>query len=395
MTSATHSPIVTIQSLSNEGHGVAHVEGQTIFVPGTAPGDRAKIEITVRRKRWSRAKLIELLDPSPLRVEPRCPYVEQCGGCTWQHLAYTQQLKIKNQQLQETLQRIGGLKTLNLQDIVPSPKPFHYRNRIRGVVEGGDFHFHQADSHELIAIESCAIAAPEINEQLASINMTKNHQPAERQSIEIAIMPNGRVDTLTLHKDRSTELGFRQVNDAISKLLTETVLAQIEHGMSNAGNPAKPVSLLDLYCGHGTWSLAIANRHPTLRVVGVDSSAANIDAANKQSSTVENATFIKNEAEKILTKSDTAFDFVIVDPPRAGLSNTVVDALTLHPCQTLLYISCHPATLARDLALLCTTSYTLESVQAFDMFPQTPHVETMAVLQRTIVKPPTRPSHAD
>ena len=231
-----------------------------------------------------------------------------------------------------------------------------------------------------MAVDSCAIAHSSINQYL--------HSPAEpfteeHQSIELALMPNDTVGVLPVNADRATELGFRQVNDAVSEVLTNTVSEIIGEQLSRTIDRKKPHTLLDLYCGHGSWTRRIAERHPELTAVGIDSSEQNIQIARKHAAGIKNATFHVSRAEKVLQQTNAQSDIVIVDPPRAGLSSDVIRALTTseHATATLLYISCHPATLARDLAALTAGGYDIDFVQPFDMFPQTPHVESLAVLR--------------
>lgn len=378
---------VTVESLTNEGDGVARVEGKATFVPHTAPGDKVQIKVTEDRRRFSRARVVKLIEPSPHRVTPECQWVEQCGGCTWQHLSYEHQLETKRAQLIETLTRIGNLPNVVTRDIVPSPTPYAYRNRIRGVSENGQFHFHQARSEFLVAIDSCAIAHPTINQYIAAPTQAFSN---DKQSIELALMSDESVTAFGVDTERSTELGFRQVNDAVSQILTNTVSEIISEQLANTQDDAGPMTLLDLYCGHGSWTRRIAERHPNLTAVGVDISEHNIRIARKQAAGIKNATFSVGRAEKALQQNNTQNDFIIVDPPRAGLNTEVIQALTANTSAataqnatpTLLYISCHPATLARDLSALSNSGYDIEFVQPFDMFPQTPHVESLAVLRR-------------
>ncbi len=372
----TNTPTVVIESLTNEGDGVAHVDGQAVFVAGTAPGDQVKICMTERHKRWSRATVQELIAAAPTRVDPLCPYFDNCGGCSWQHLAYEEQLNVKHHQLLETLQRIGNLGRVNARNIVPSPTPYHYRNRIRVVADNNAFHFHKLRSKTLTEITECAIAAPEINHYLAS---PTHPFPPTRTHIELTVSEAGEVSAYPIQSDRSTELGFRQVNSAVSEMLTESVMSLITERLIEPNRAASSLMLMDLYCGHGSWSLRVAERHPDLCVVGVDALADNIRIARQAASAITNVSFTLGRAEKVLTNKEVTYDAVVVDPPRAGLSDTVIEALTRKAPKVLLYVSCHPATLARDSAKLCAGGIMLDYVQAFDMFPQTPHVETLAV----------------
>ena len=249
------------------------------------------------------------------------------------------------------------------------------------MTENGAFHYHAARSADLVGIDACVIAHPSINEY---INAPKTPFSNERQSVELAFMPDHRVSVFKVHADRSTELGFRQINTAVSKILTNTVSNIIDEQLRGTNAMQGQQTLLDLYCGHGAWTRHIAQRHPSLSILGIDNSEQNIRTARSEAANLNNANFLVSRAETALKKSTTHHDFVIVDPPRAGLSTAVVEALTEFKTPTLLYISCHPATLARDLAALTEGGYTVDFVQPFDMFPQTPHVESLAILRSAV-----------
>lgn len=375
--------VVTIESLSNDGDGVARLNGKAVFVPHTAPGDEAEIVVRSQQKRFARATLKTLIKPSSVRTEPKCEYVGDCGGCTWQHVEYEAQLVAKQRQVHDALQRIGGFGDLTIRPIVPSPNPYHYRNRIRGQAEGGQFHYRHAGSQDTVAVSSCKIAQPVINEYLANPSEPFS-QAAE--SIELAVSNDGDVKAYPVRADRSTVVGFRQVNDDVSEALTEaasSVITQFIERNQCAESSNTKLELLDLYCGQGSWAFQLATRHPDLTIRGIDSGLENIQAAKerlKHHPSIKNLSFYTKTAESELNKPRPQRPLVIVDPPRAGISDEVTQAFLQSPPQAIVYISCHPATLARDLAKLCQTQFSLTLVQPFDMFPQTPHVETLVVL---------------
>jgi len=367
---------VKIESLNQQGEGVAHIDGQAVFIAHTAPGDEAQVRIVKKHKRWLRATVEHLIKPSEQRCEPKCPYVPQCGGCSWQHINYEHQLTAKETQLPSTLRHIGGIEHITVKHIVASPKPFAYRNRIRGVLQNNQFHFHANGSTELVAVARCAIADDRINAWLADPENTTSSEP---EAVELAISGD-EVHRSPISDDRTTALGFRQGNEAVSTELTRAVSAVINRQLQSAPQPTS--TLLDLYCGQGSWSVQIANAHPNLQVKGIDVSADNIRCAQRWAKGIRNLSFCTQTAERALADHNMSADFCIVDPPRAGLSTTVIDALNANPVDTLVYVSCHPASLARDLAALSSSAYCIDSVQPFDMFPQTAHVETLAVLHK-------------
>ncbi len=379
----TESTVVTIESLSNDGDGVARLAGKAIFVPHTAPGDEVEIVVRSKQKRFARGTLKQLIKPSSVRVTPKCEYVGTCGGCTWQHVAYDAQLAAKQQQVQDALERIGGFTDVRIQPIVPSSNPYHYRNRIRGYTEDGRFHYRRAGSQDGVPITACKIAQPAINDYLANPNQPFSQS---KESVELATTADGSVTSFPIRADRSTQAGFRQINDDVSNALTSAAsgaITKIIEQSQGSGASNTRLELLDLYCGQGSWSFELAMRHPDLTILGVDSGADNIRAANerlKLHPDLNNLSFHRNTAESVLNKPRHQSPLVIVDPPRAGLSDEVTQAFLQSPPRAIVYISCHPATLARDLAKLCHTHFSLSLVQPFDMFPQTPHVETLVVL---------------
>lgn len=361
---------LVIESLTNSGDGLGRQEQRVVFVPYTLPGDRVRIKYTQRKKTYALAEVVEMLEPASERVEPQCPYFERCGGCDWQHVPYDMQLAAKVQQLQDTLQRIGTLTDIALQPIVPSSKSYHYRNRIQGELRGGEFHYKWRRSDQRIAVSRCAIADEAINDWLQS---DFSGTPAGR--VEIAVV-DGVVNVVPLNNDYASELGFRQVNDSVSDSLTTQLLDIVTRSTCTA--------IVDLYCGRGTWTHLMAERHPEKHITGVDVSSHNIEfaRANAQALNLKNTTFLESSVEKILPKLSLDNSLCIVDPPRSGLDAQVTNKLIDGQCQSLVYVSCHPATLARDLKLLSAAGYRINSLTPLDMFPQTAHLECLVHLTR-------------
>jgi len=360
-----------IESLTNSGDGLGRIDQRVVFVPFTAPGDKVRIKIRQRRKTYALAEVLEILEPSPARVDAKCAYFQQCGGCQWQHIPYEQQLIAKTEQLRDTLTRIGGLpEELSIEPIVASDKPYGYRNRIQGNVESGLFHYKWRKSDQQLAVTRCEIADERINEFLH-----KAVPDIDNARIELALIDDAVV-ALPVNEHNSTELGFRQVNSQVSKVLTDRILATV--------NNSDCKKIVDLYCGHGVWSGEIASNHPDRHVSGVDSSAENIQLArnNAQNSSLKNLNFQHAKVENIVSRLHLEGSLCIVDPPRAGLDPAVVDAMITQRVSDIIYVSCHPATLARDLQKLTQSGYTINTIQPLDMFPQTAHLECFVSLTR-------------
>ncbi|MFK8082335.1 MAG: class I SAM-dependent RNA methyltransferase [Granulosicoccus sp.] len=361
--------IVDIDSLGNNGEGVGRHEGQVVFVPYTLPGERVRVKPTSRKKSFIRGQVLETLKSSPDRQTPPCHYFGQCGGCDWQHLPYELQLDAKVQHLIEVLTRIGKIDHPPIKPIIASDKPFNYRNRIQGVVRNKQFHYRQRSSSELVAINNCVIAEDVINEYLDAAAFD-----GLDGKVEIAVN-DGELSVLPINDDNATDAGFRQVNTCVNEHLTR-LLASIasEHHDKRC---------IDLYCGRGNWSIDMAQRYPDTHVIGVDSSETNIGIARDRAinAGISNVRFQHGRVEKLLKSLPLASSFCIVDPPRAGLDEAVCSALCHNPPQVIVYISCHPASLARDLALLIQGGFKLESMTPLDMFPQTAHLETLSILE--------------
>ena len=342
-----------IEDIAFGGKGVGRADGKAIFVPFTIQGERVTARIVREKKSFAEAELVRVEQPSPERAMPGCPYFGRCGGCSYQHMRYQHQLHWKLRQVAQALQRIGKIREPPLRPIVPSPRDYGYRNRITVHVENGTVGFFRHDAHRLIDIEHCPIAAPEVNAELAALRARRP-----------------RDGHYTLRAERGTRV-FSQTNDAVAKHLADTI----------AGLIAPEVSLvIDAYCGAGFFAKRLVTAG-LQKVVGIDWDIHAIAAAKANATAVETylAGDIATHLREELAEAEPGLTNVIVDPPATGLNSTVREILRRYPVATLLYVSCNPPTLARDLADL-RESYQLESVTPFDMFPQTAEIEVLAHL---------------
>jgi tRNA/tmRNA/rRNA uracil-C5-methylase (TrmA/RlmC/RlmD family) len=359
---------LTIESLSNSGDGVARDQKRVVFVPFALPGERVEVEIIFEKKSFSKARLRQVLIPSPHRVSPRCPVFTRCGGCDWQNLAYEQQLHWKQRNLRETLQRIGGLHVDGkVAEIHPSPDIFFYRNRIQLNTDKDGYYYFAKESQVPVLVSECPIARPAINEWLHRTPQP----PRVGTKIELAEMDDGKVSVFPVNKVGQSELGFRQVNDLQNQYLQQQLIDFVQE--------VKAQRLIDLYCGQGNWSLALAKNLPHLGCLGIDTNATSIRQA--KSKAPSNCHFEAGDALDLLKNDQGRADVIVVDPPRAGCSPQVLEQLTQRPPLWLVYISCHPATLARDLKVLVQGGWVLQRLQPIDMFPQTAHLECLTILQ--------------
>ena len=367
---------LAIDSLANSGDGVGRLDGRVTFVPGTAPGDVARVAIVERKKNLARGRLVELVRASDVRVAPPCVVFGTCGGCDWQHVAYAAQLEAKREQLEQVLRRVGGLERPVVAPVTPCETPYGYRDRVRGTLRGGRLYFHRRGGEARVPVTRCEIADERINEWLGGHADGHPDEPGPTDvegRVELALV-DGEVRAFPLDGGRDTELGFRQVNPGMAERLQALLLADLRA----AGHER----IADLYCGRGAWALAIAAAEPRAKVTGIELHAGAVDEARRRAKEagLENASFRQGKVEKLLKGLPIAGGACIVDPPRAGLDERTVARLVHGPAATLIYVSCHPATLARDLKAL-GAAYDVVHVQPLDMFPQTAHLECRALLR--------------
>jgi len=355
-----------IEDVAFGGKGVARDNGKAVFVPFTIEGEKVSAQIVREKKQFAEAELLDLKETSPHRVEAPCPYFGRCGGCAYQHIDYEHQLAVKFRQVRDVLQRIGKLNDIPMRPIIPSPLDYNYRNRITVHAQEGVIGFYQRDSHLLIDIERCAIATDEVNRALAELRGQR-----------------ARDGHYTLRAE-SGSLVFSQTNDAVAKALRDLVAQFV---------PAGQQLLVDAYCGAGFFAKALLDRFE--RVIGIDWDRFAIEAAKKNATAIE--TYIAGDIEAELrnalqqarkgdfsvapaVRDRRSLVTLIVDPPATGLTANIRRTIVDLAPSTLIYVSCNPATLARDLAEL-QQKFRIESVTPLDMFPQTAEIEVAVHLR--------------
>jgi 23S rRNA (uracil1939-C5)-methyltransferase len=358
-----------IEDIAFGGKGVAREQGKAVFVPYTIESELVSAEIVREKKQFAEAELVEVKQASPDRVEPQCPYFGRCGGCAYQHISYEHQLAIKWRQVRDALQRIGKLKNVPMRPIIASPKQYGYRNRITVHAEEGVIGFYRRDSHQLLDVEACPISSDEVNGALADLRS----------------QPRVRDGHYALRASASARV-FSQTNDEVANALRDLVVNLV---------PPNQELLIDAYCGAGFFAKALLDKFE--RVIGIDWDKFAIAAAKEN--VTEKETYIAGDVEEELQKvgavhpnrppgandagngrlRSIAPTTLIVDPPATGLSENVRKAVIDLAPQTLIYVSCNPPTLARDLREL-QERFALESVTPLDMFPQTAEIEVAAHL---------------
>ena len=353
-----------IKDVAFGGKGVAREQGKAVFVPYTIEGELVSAEIVREKKQFAEAELIEVKQSSPNRIAPECRYFGRCGGCMYQHIDYEHQLAIKWRQVRDALRRIGKLKDVPLRPIVPSPRQYAYRNRITVHALDGVVGFFRRDSHRLIDIERCPISREEVNHALAELREQK-HVRDGHYTLRAASEP--RV--------------FSQINDQVAQTLRDLIVDLV---------PPDQDLLIDAYCGAGFFAKALLDKFE--RVIGIDWDRFAIAAAKENASDKE--TYVAGDVEDLKAAVSAAFatsaaqrpalgtsgaTTMIIDPPATGLTEGVRRAITDLAPETLIYVSCNPPTLARDLKEL-QHRFAINSITPLDMFPQTAEIEVLAHL---------------
>ncbi|MCX8071779.1 MAG: class I SAM-dependent RNA methyltransferase [Candidatus Binatia bacterium] len=418
--------MVTVERMAYGPHGVAHLDGRTIFVRGAAPGDVVRVAIDEEHGSYAYAHVEEVLEPSPHRRIPPCPYLPRCGGCPWQHLQYDVQLAAKQANVRDHLQRLGKIAAPPLSAPIPSPAEFSYRNRLSLRVEQGQIGFYAGGSHELVPIERCLLGNEAVNSLLPEVASLVGRLHSRVRRVEViadAFEPSGAlalaveghwraaddrqllewfgrtssVRGVALRGKRwqrthgnprvtivpapgvSLEVtagAFSQVNAMANQILVEMVsrlLAPDHRGVT-----------VDAYAGAGNFSFPLAQQSGTVVAIEADPRAVRDFRANAERLHAENVELVHDTAERALksiAERGILVARVVLDPPRSGARAVLPYLLHLRP-ERIVYVSCNSATLARDLAVLSGT-YRLEQVQIVDLFPQTYHTETVALLVLT------------
>lgn len=422
---------VTIDRLAHGSAGVGRVNGKAIFVPGTVPGDEVEVIITEEKPTYARAQLLAVRRPSPERRVPPCPYVFRCGGCPWQQVGYPAQLAAKEATVREQVRRIGGVPDPPVLPIIASPHEWEYRRRIRlRAAAPHRLGFSQAGSHELVEIESCLIADARLAARLSDarawhatlgtkvqwVELVVGDAAQHRGAPEVVFL--GRAEGAYHPADDESCARFLRAHPHVSGVMLcgqgwrrswgdcrvgldlgdNEGRLDVSPGaftqVNPAGNRALVAALLklaafqdeqeviELYCGVGNFSIPIARRVHTLTGIEQDREAVRDARANAARAGLRNTRFLCASARagvQRLLRARARADIVVLDPPRTGAAD-VTGLLPRLGARVIVYVSCDPATLARDLRQLRRSGYQVRALQPVDLFPQTYHVETIAIL---------------
>ncbi len=439
---------IAIDRLAYGGRGVGRVNGLVVFVAGGAPGDIVLARVNRVKRSFAEAEVVSVATPSRDRVEPRCPHFGPCGGCVWQHIAYPAQALAKEAAVRESLAHLGGLADVVVRQIIPAPDPWYYRNKMEfSFHPDGTLGLHRrGEWNRIVPIEACFLQSPESVALVSAVRVYARHgrltsyDPRTHLGfLRSLVIREGRgtgdrlVGLITgpglfadaaafveaVHAAASGVTGIvREVVTGASDggppaaievldgrgyleeelaglrfrigldtfFQTNTVqAARIVGYVVDAARPAAGRAVLDLYCGVGTFALALAREGA--RVCGIELVRASIDAArtNAAINGLDRLTFVVGDARVVLpgvAAEHGAPDVLVLDPPRAGAGAKVMRKIGRTGAQRVIYVSCNPTTLAPDLKELLPFGYRLVEVQPFDLFPQTHHIEAVALLDR-------------
>lgn len=444
-----------IESVGNEGQGVAKVDGYAVFVPNTCRGDVVKAEITLAKKSFARAKVLEVITPSELRVTPECGLCKVCGGCQLMHIRYDEQLNIKKDAVRDCLKKIGGIET-EVKETVGLENPFEYRCKVQYPVQQTKVSrrfligYYKENTHEIVNIKRCPVQPSVIDDitefvrvtaqelELTAYNEKKkyglirhivyryshtnnnilitfviNDEEAPEELYQLAqklqekfsavsgvvanfntspnnvimgkksevLLGNGVIEeTLSGRKFEISSGSFFQVNPAIAEKLFQYVHDEIK---SRIPSP----SVLDMYAGGAAFSIFLSDIASSITAVESSQTAADDAEKNMQLNSIDPdfIDYILADAQQALDElknENKTFDVVVLDPPRKGCEPPVLEKVAEMANSYIIYVSCNPATLARDLKILKERGFEVESAQPFDMFCNTYHVETVAILKK-------------
>lgn len=412
-----------VDGISHSGEGVARIDGKATFIPFAIPGETVEVEIIEDKRKFRRARLTGIIEASSERNKPFCPHYYECGGCAYQHMSYSKQMELKQQVVSETMKRIGKLE-LQVNPILGMEDPWRYRNkvtwhvnRINGKLRMG---YYKNDSRQILDITTCKLISSEmenlslfIKARLAEFSLPDHCEIVIRQSSRDqklmlvfagAGTENASIQNLLDYPDLDSiyslddeyytllhgepylqeeingvyydisALSFFQVNSLQARKLFDLVKQYADVKSSDR--------ILDAYCGIGSMSLYLAQS--ARKVIGVESYPPAIQDAvhNTHKNKLRNCDFLTGACEILIPQLIDEFELVVIDPPRSGCTEELINGIARLAPESIVYVSCNPSTLARDLALFSRKGFEAVTIQPVDMFPQTSHVETIVLITR-------------
>ena len=392
---------VVVERVLPGGLGLAHFDGRTIFVSLSAPGDRLRVQIERVKGNVAFAAINEILEPSSVRIEPPCPYFGRCGGCDFQQMNYASQLDAKAEMIRDCLRRIGGIENVPEFSLTPAPNEWHYRSRAQWQYDAVQrrLGYFESGSRNVCDVAECAVLAPELQSTLTSLReqMEQGALPDDARDFRAVVGDTGVSISNSVRNPTVREGASNQTPVDISRTIAgETYRLNAESFFQTnadllpqlieaALHDAQGERALELYCGVGLLTIPLARKFTS--VVGVESDSAAVKFAQSSLGLagLSNTKIAREDVGTWLASNEQnlrsgAPDFLLLDPPRTGAESRVIAGILGFKPKRICYVSCDPATLARDLKKLIAGGYSLDSIVAFDMFPQTHHVETVVHL---------------
>jgi len=404
---------IELTTMAHGGSALGRHEGRAVFVSYAIPGETVRAEITEDKGRYAFARTVEVLEPSPDRVEPPCPYFGplKCGGCQWQHIAYPAQRRFKREVLIDQLTRIGKLEDPVVQPTIAAPSEWEYRNRAKfHPAPNGELGFRSETGDRVVPIDVCLIVHPLLLELYRSLDLAM--EDLKHLSLRVGTQTEDRMLIFEMEEDlppaievdvavscvillsdgvhanligdnviteivggqtyRISAPAFFQVNTAQAETLVDQALTLLD--------PQPDEVVLDAFCGVGLFTTHLAERAAT--VIGIEENHAAVEDLLENTADYENVEVIEGPAEAALPDLDIPIDAALVDPPRGGVDRFALDALLQRKPGRIVYVSCDPATLARDIKRMASSGYHPVKIQPVDMFPQTYHIESVTLLER-------------
>jgi len=405
-------PVLRLDSLAHGGEAVGRLDGKVVFVIGGIPGELVRVDIVEDTPRYSRARLIEVLEASPDRIVPPCPHYNECGGCHLQHLRYERQLDAKTTIVRDQLARLGGIANPPVLPMVGMAAPWAYRNHVQLHAHARQLGYRRPRSHEVVPVRHCLIAHPlldamwpgEVPATVERLTLRAGHATGERLALvearealdgaslrlpeDVAIVQDLGTTVRALRHGpwlHDQLLGFTMRVSARAFFQNNTMQAEVLARIAGEWLALQPGELLlDAYCGVGAFLLLLTPSGG--RGLGIESSPEAVADARQNARARIDADALRfaiGDVSRVLSRRPVRCDAVVLDPPRTGCSPEALALLADTGARRLAYISCDPATLARDVAQLARHGYRLTMVQPVDMFPQTYHIECVALLEGT------------
>lgn len=377
--------VIKIESVAFGGEGVGRVDNFVVFIPFAAPEDELEVEIVQLKKKFARGKILQIVKLSPMRINPLCRYYENCGGCCYQHLNYEYQLEIKKKQVEEIFRKIGKIATPHVGKTIAASNVYNYRGKAElhsSITSNGcKIGFLDVSGGEIVDIERCEIMEETINDKLRILRQNKQQlrNNDARLIIWSGLLADQKDAVMRMIKGKKFLVqreGFFQANLYLTDQLVDEVCRLAESQEMNI--------LIDAYCGSGLFSIFLAPYAQS--VVGIEISEKSVKYAqiNAANADVKNVRFIRGKVENILPGeflfSKKESNLIVLDPPRSGCSESVLKTIADLKPRKVIYVSCNPATQARDIKYLNKQGYELLSLMPMDMFPQTEHIETIGFL---------------